>query len=231
MPTLNEVEGLKAVLPGIDRKLFQEIIVADGNSTDGTIEFCREQDLRVVFQNGKGLPNAYECALSATTADAVVIYTPDGNSKADLLPVICEELRNGYDMVVASRYLGEARSYDDDALTALGNRLFTWTVNFLFGVKFTDVLVGLRGYRRDAMERMGLPRMSYENWLRKRFLYMNSWELGASLRAARLGLKVFEIPGDEPKRIGGTRKLSIIKNGTGGLLQVIDDFLFFGRHL
>jgi hypothetical protein len=30
MPTLNEVEGMKAVWPKIDRSLFKEIIVVDG---------------------------------------------------------------------------------------------------------------------------------------------------------------------------------------------------------
>jgi hypothetical protein len=40
-------------------------------------------------------------------------------------------------------------------------------------------------------------------------------------------LKVTEIPGDEPARIGGVRKMSIIRNGFGGVFQILYDFLFF----
>ena len=54
--------------------------------------------------------------------------------------------------------------------------------------------------------------------------YINSWDLGSSIRAAKLKLTVAEIPGDEPKRIAGQAKLSILKNGTGGLLQLINEF-------
>ena len=56
---------------------------------------------------------------------------------------------------------------------------------------------------------------------------MNSWETGSSIRAARLRLKVTEIPGDEPAHIGGERKLSIIRNGFGTVFQILYDFIFF----
>jgi hypothetical protein len=60
---------------------------------------------------------------------------------------------------------------------------------------------------------------------------MNSWETGASIRAAKLKLNVAEIPGDEPARIGGIRKMSVIRNGFGTLFQVFYDYLFFRRKL
>ena len=44
-------------------------------------------------------------------------------------------------MVIASRYLGDAKSDDDDFLTALGNWFFTKTINFFHGGKYTDAMV------------------------------------------------------------------------------------------
>jgi len=227
MPTLNEIEGLRYVLPKIDRSLFKEIIVVDGHSTDGTPEFCREQGLTVVFQPKTGIPDAEEAGFKHVTADAMILFTPDGNSLAEVLPPICDKLSEGYDIVVASRYCGGAQSEDDDFLTALGNRLFTATVNLLFRARFTDVLVGFRAYTCDAVRRMQLPDMTGECWFRREFRLVNSWELAASIRAARLKLKVAEIPADEPKRIGGVRKLSIIRNGCGGVSQIVYDFFLF----
>ena len=66
-----------------------------------------------------------------------------------------------------------------------------------------------------------------ENWLRQHFMYMNSWEICSCCRAARLRLRTAEIPGHEPKRIGGQRKLSILKNGTGALLEILYEWAAF----
>ncbi len=227
IPTLNEIEGLRVTLPEIDRSLFSEIIVTDGGSTDGTVEFCREQGLTVVRQPGRGVPDAEECAFKLLKSDAFILYTPDGNSLASLLPRMCELIRQDYDMVIASRYKDGATSDDDDFLTGIGNAAFTAAVNLLFRANYTDSLVGLRAYRCDAITKMRLVGIAEENWLRRRFFQMNSWELGSATRAARLKLKVVEIPGPEPKRIGGVRKLSVLKNGTGAALQILNDFFCF----
>lgn len=229
MPTLNEIEGLKQILPEIDRSLFNEIIVVDGRSTDGTIEYCKDQSLTVLIQPNRGIPDAESHAFKHSSGDAIIIFTPDGNSLPHLLPVLCEKIYEGYDMVIASRYCGGAQSEDDDFLTAIGNRLFTFIVNILFKARYTDTLVGLRAYRREAIEKMNLANIADENRLRARYFYMNSWELGSSIRAARLKLNVLEIPGDEPMRIGGKRKLSIIKNGFAALVQILSDFFFYRR--
>src|SRR5256885_1212537 len=50
LPTLNELQGLKAVLPEIDRALVDDIIVIDGGSRDGTVEFALDAGLTVVSQ-------------------------------------------------------------------------------------------------------------------------------------------------------------------------------------
>lgn len=53
--TLNERQGVEAVLPLIDRSAFHQIFVVDGGSTDGTIEWCREHGFEVYVQQRPGI--------------------------------------------------------------------------------------------------------------------------------------------------------------------------------
>jgi hypothetical protein len=48
-----------------------------------------------------------------------------------------------------------------------------------------------------------------------------------SVRAARRGLRVAEIPGDEPPRVGGERKLRIWRWGAAYFFQLFRDRLFW----
>ena len=63
-----------------------------------------------------------------------------------MLPRLIDKMREGYDMVIGSRYLDGAVSEDDDIVTAFGNWLFTRTVNLLYGARYSDVMVIYRAF-------------------------------------------------------------------------------------
>src|SRR5690348_626710 len=124
LPTLNELEGLKSTVPLIDRSLVDEIIVIDGGSTDGTVEYAMEMGLTVVSQLRPGLHYAIFDICHTITHDCVIEFSPDGNCMVEHLPELVSKLREGYDHVVVSRYLEDAVSHDDHLVTAFGNWLF-----------------------------------------------------------------------------------------------------------
>ncbi|NJL71015.1 MAG: glycosyltransferase [Candidatus Competibacteraceae bacterium] len=105
MPTLNEVDGLKAVLPRISRDWYDEIIVVDGHSTDGTVEYLRSQahrGVKVYLEEKKGVVNAYNLGFRFSSGDIFITFTPDGNCIPELIPALIEEARQGYDIVFVS---------------------------------------------------------------------------------------------------------------------------------
>ena len=59
IPTLNEIEGLKITIPRIDQSLFEEILVIDASSTDGTVEYIQNiKNIKLVTQKSSGLTGA-----------------------------------------------------------------------------------------------------------------------------------------------------------------------------
>lgn len=208
IPTLNEIDGVKAIMPTINRDWLDEIVIIDGGSTDGTVEWLRENNWNVISQTAHGLGNGYRQAHGATTGDVIITFSPDGNSVAARIPDLIQEMKKGYDMVIVSRYLGNAKSEDDDHLTSFGNPLFTFLINKCFGGKYTDSLVIFRAYKRDLLTKCNIDadHLTYEAQI--------------SMRAAKAKLKIGEIPGDEPKRIGGERKMQPFRTGFAILKEI-----------
>ncbi len=201
LPTVNEIEGMKMIMPRVDPAWVDEILVVDGGSTDGTVEYALQAGYKVHHQKSKGIMYAYEEALKVATGDIIIAFSPDGNSVPELIPGLLAKMREGYDMVIVSRYYGGAKSEDDDAVTALGNRVFTAAINLLFGGRYTDTLVMFRAWRKDVVRYFpeNMPRAGIEPML--------------AIRCAKRKLKTADIPGDEPKRIGSARKMKPLLNG------------------
>lgn len=214
IPTYNEIDGVKAIMPQIDRSWCDEILVVDGGSTDGTVEWLRENNWNVIQQTKPGIGEAYREAQAVTTGEVILTFSPDGNSVAERIPALVEEMRKGYDLVIVSRYLDGAKSEDDDSLTSIGNFLFTSMINICFGGKYTDTLVIFRAYRREILKTLDIdaPHMTYE--------------VQISIRAAKAKLRIGEIPGDEPARIGGERKMRPFRVGLEILREIARNLLF-----
>ena len=215
LPTLNEIEAVSVVVPQIRKEWADEFICIDGGSTDGTVDFMKAHGFSIHAQSGRGFGQGMLEGMHAATGDIVVEFMPDGNSRAEDIPRIIAKMREGYDLVVASRYADGARSDDDDWLTGIGNGMFTTIVNVLFWSNYTDVLTGFRAYRRSKFLQLEMDTPGL------------SWPAQSCMRAARAGLRIADMGADEPKRIGGVRKMKPFKTGMEISLLILRDFLFY----
>jgi glycosyltransferase involved in cell wall biosynthesis len=211
MPTLNEEEGLKLMLPRIDRTLFDEIVIVDGHSTDGTVKYAKENGIKVVMQKRKGLALGVYDAIIGLKTDYVVEFSPDNNCIPEQLPNIVEKINEGYDLVVVSRYLPPAKSEDDGLITGFGNWMFSRMIRYLGKFPVTDALTIYRGYRCDIIKKYNF----------EKYLTHSTFEPLVSAIGNLHNVKYYEIPGDEPKRIGGVSKTAIISSGLYISLMIV----------
>ena len=223
---LNEIEGMRQIMPRIRKEWFEQILVVDGGSTDGTLEYAKEQGYEVYIQKKPGPRYANIEGFPLIRGEIVVTFSPDGNSIPELLPALIQKAKEGYDMVILSRYLDGAKSEDDTPMTAFGNWIFTKLINKLHGGHYTDAMVMYRAYPKRLFYDLGLDRDE---------AYRTEHLLGTvigiepllSVRAAKKKLKICEIPGDEPTRIGGQKKMLPFRWGMAYLLQVFRETYFW----
>jgi len=211
IPTLSEIEGMEAIMPRINREWVDQILAVDGGSVDGTYEYAKGHGYHTIRQRVSGLANAYYEGLEVATGDTIITFSPDGNSLPEIIPGLITKMKEGYDRVIASPYLNGTKSEDDNVVTAFGNWLFTKLINILFGGHYTDSLVKLRAWRKNILEciRIHPGRAGIEPLL--------------SIECAKANLKVGEIPGHEPPRIAGLRKMSPLGNGFAVLVLIIKE--------
>ena len=217
--TLNERLSMEQVMPKVDTSLFSQILVADGNSKDGTAEYARSLGYDVYVQKQKGIRFAHIEAWPQLTGDYVITFSPDGNCPPEDLPRLIEKAKEGFDMVIGSRYLPPAKSEDDGLITAFGNWLFTRTVNVLHGGIYTDAMTIFRIYRTKLFYELELNSASAYILPESLYFTRMSIEPLLSVRAARAKCRITEISSHEPKRVAGGAKVQIIRWGAAYYTQ------------
>lgn len=228
--TLNEIDGMKVIMPQIHSDWCDQIIISDGGSTDGTVEWSRKQGYETYVQHKPGIRYGYLEILDKIVGDIVISFSPDGNSPPEAIPSLINKMLQGYDLVIASRYGETVQSLDDDFITSFGNWLFTKTINVLHGASFDDAMTIFRAFRRDLIYELDLDKEESYTLPEKMFGTTISWEPLMSVRAAKRKLRIANIPVGEPQRIGGERKLQIFRWGAAYYFQFWRELWFWKKH-
>lgn len=225
LPTLNEKIGLNQIYSELPTQLFSRVTVLDGGSTDGTIEWCIENNVNYWIQPRPGLRHGLGDFLLENNEqyDYILTFSPDGNCDPKTLFSFVEFIHHNPNskLIIGSRYLGDSRSDDDDFVTGIGNRFFTTCCNIIFKSSFTDVFSIYRAFSPELVNELNLRDDDAYLFFEKRLKTKLPWEPLMSFRVAKKGIQFSEFPVGEPPRIGGERKLQVIRWGASFLGQMV----------
>lgn len=207
----NEIVGSRAMYDRIPWKEFEQVLVVDGKSNDGTREFFEERGVPVVVQTRPGLGAAMLEARSHCTTDAIVFFHPDGNEDPGDLLRIRTLLSDGKQFVVASRMIEGSYNEEDEKIIRMrkwANKGFALIANLLWGRggnRTTDVTNGLRGIRLAAWDRMKLTSTDC------------TMDYQMVIRALKTRIPIHEFPTREGHRIAGATNFASFDTGLAEL--------------
>jgi Glycosyl transferase family 2 len=219
VPARNEARNLEIVLPAIAavRPLVDEIIVVDGNSTDGTIAAARRALpwVRVIRQTRRGKGNAMACGFAAATGDVIVMFDADGSADPAEIPTFVAALVAGADFAKGSRFATGGGSDDITLLRRTGNAGLNGVANALFGTSHTDLCYGYNAFWADLLPLLDLPDPTTPAPL-EGMLWGDGFEIETVLncRVAAAGLHITEVPSVERQRLFGRTNLRTFADGT-----------------
>ena len=156
LPTLDEVETVASVVDGFRDEGFENVLVVDGHSSDGTREVARDHGARVIEQSGSGKGQAVREGLDHVDAPVVLMADADGTYRPEEAHRMLEPIFEGRaEHVIGDRFA----DMEPDAMTRLnhvGNRLINRAFAVIHGRNLQDILSGYRAFTTDSVERYAL---------------------------------------------------------------------------
>jgi SAM-dependent methyltransferase len=215
VPCRNEagnIENAIRRLPSMGR--HTEVLFVEGHSKDNTLEECRrvaekypERDIRVLVQEGSGKGDAVRLGFSQARGDVLMILDADLSVAPEDLPQFYEALvsRKG-DFVNGSRMVYSMEEHAMRFLNLLGNRAFALLLSRLMGQPVKDTLCGTKVLFRRDYERIAKGRAHFG-----KLDPFGDFDL--LFGAAKLGMKIVEIPVRYRERVYGETNISRFRHG------------------
>ena len=222
----NEEGNIEAAIQRLPRFCDDlEILFVEGHSKDNTLaEIHRviaaypQYDIKVLVQPGKGKGDAVRCGFDAAKNDILMILDGDLTTPPEDMPKFYHALASGKgEFINGTRLIYPMENQAMQFLNFLANKAFSWIFSYLLNQRFTDTLCGTKVlYKRHYLE-IARNRHYFGD-----FDPFGDFDL--IFGAAKLNLKVIEIPVRYAARTYGTTNISRFQHGWLLLKMVVFAF-------
>ena len=202
IPTLNEAGNILEALITIDKELAypKEIIVVDGDSTDGTKEIVKDTNCRLIVEPRRGYGIALRIGMKQAKGDVVVMVDGDGTYEVKHINMLLDKMiKNDAELCLATRMYDPNKAMG--LMNFVGNKVITFCFNMLYKQNLSDSQSGFRAISHSAIEKVDLSEddMAFATEMLVKF--------------AKKGFKMVEIPTVYKARKYGKTKLRKLKSG------------------
>ena len=208
LPALNEEESLRSLLPALRRSLSDlgvshEVLLVDGGSSDDTAALAVRERVEVLDQESPGFGPAVRAGLSRARGEWILLMDADGSHSPEDIGGLWAA-RDGFDLVIASRYVPGGSAAMPFYRLAL-SRFLNAATRALFRLDVSDASSGFRLYRAGAVRSLKL--LAPDGSIQQEIL----------LGLLRSGARVREVPFSYRPRVGGRSKAAILRMGVSYL--------------
>jgi len=189
IPAFNEEKTLPLVLSDIKQTLKDSnydysILVLNDGSTDKTVEAAKKHGAIVISnRRNQGLAETFRREMQEALklkADIIVHTDADGQYNPRHIPELIEKVKEGYDLVLGSRFLNKNIKHMPFS-KRMGNLLFSKVISSITKVKITDSTTGFRAFTAEVARDIN---------------YINTFTYTQEqiIKAAKQGFSIAEIP-------------------------------------
>ena len=191
-----------------------EMLFVEGGSSDGTFEEVQrviakypEKDIKVIRQTGKGKGNAVREGFAAARGELLMILDGDLTMPPEDLPKFYNALVEGKgEFVNGSRLVYPMQKDAMRFLNEVANHLFSIVFTWLLNQRFTDTLCGTKALSREHYQQIADNRSFFGD-----FDPFGDFDL--IFGAAKMNLKVVEVPVRYAARVYGETQISRFRHG------------------
>ncbi|HLC65826.1 MAG TPA: glycosyltransferase family 2 protein [Candidatus Nanoarchaeia archaeon] len=201
IPAYNEERSIGKVISEVNgvmksNKYNFSVLVVDDGSKDKTREVAQDAGA-IVYSHpiNYGLAETFKTEVRQCVklgADIIVHFDADGQYLAEDIPKLVEEVKNGNDLVLGSRFRGKIEEMS--LLRRIGNIMFSKVISQVTRMRVSDAQTGFRAFTKEAAERIAII---------SNFTYTQE----QIIRAAREKFRIKEVPITFAKRRHGKSRL------------------------
>ena len=215
IPANKEAESLPIFLNELINYNYKKMVVLQ-KEDEKTINSIKDfNDIQIIIQKKRGYGSALKEGFQNIKTEFFCIINADGSMDPKYLNQMLIDCENN-DLIFASRYLKGGGSDDDNFVTFIGNKGFSFLGNFLFKLGLSDILYTYILGRTAKAKELNLKYNDFRICVE--IPIMAKYKKYRFLSTASM----------ERKRIAGKKKVNAIKDGFLILTAIFS--LFFKRY-
>ena len=214
IPAKNEMESLEEVLSEIEDNPYvdEKILIVD-SIEDNSIPIAKKFNCKIIIQKKRGYGSAIIEGFENAKNEFGCIFNADHSFDPKYFEQLIEISKN-YLFVFGTRYTKNATSDDDDVITLIGNKIFSFITRYFLRIKLSDILFTYVLCNVETFKKLNLKNNDFKLCI----------ELPVKVKFN--GFSYTELPMHERKRFGGKKKVNVLLDGFHILIEIVKSFKY-----